>query len=114
MAFYKEPCIHCGAYVDRDVRFCPSCGSRSPFGYQCPTCLITIKKGQALCSGCGRPLYVECPHCGGRTFVDSNCELCGKSLLIPCSNVRCQELQFFQNEKCTACGKKIKVNKKRR
>ena len=108
MATYKQPCIHCGEFVDRDVRLCPKCGSRSPFGYQCPTCLKSIEKGQALCSGCGRPLNVACPTCGRQTFVDERCEVCGAGLMIKCENKRCGALQFFENTKCTACGKKIK------
>ncbi|MDU9375917.1 hypothetical protein McpSp1_04960 [Methanocorpusculaceae archaeon Sp1] len=108
MASYKQPCIHCGTLVDRDVRFCPSCGSQSPFGYQCPSCLLPITKGQARCSGCGRPLYVICPHCGEQTFVQDTCEHCGGSMMVPCENKRCGVLQFFENTKCTACGKKIK------
>jgi RNA polymerase subunit RPABC4/transcription elongation factor Spt4 len=109
MAFYKQPCIHCQQLIEADARFCNRCGSRSPFGYNCPTCLRDIKKGDAVCSGCGRPLYIPCPHCGGMTFVQDSCERCGKTLLVPCENKRCQQLQFFQNQTCTACGKKIRA-----
>lgn len=108
MASYKQPCAHCGAFVERDSRFCPSCGSTSPFGYQCPSCLAPIAKGQNLCAKCGRALYVACPTCKGRTFVQDKCERCGASLLIKCGNPRCGANQFFENTKCTACGKKIK------
>lgn len=108
MASYKQPCMHCGQFIDRDVRFCTFCGSRSPFGYACPSCLKPIQKGQRICDRCGRELYVECPFCHGVTFVDDKCEKCGKSLMIKCANIRCGEMQFFQNTKCTCCGKKIK------
>jgi len=108
VATYKQPCIHCGAFIDRDVRLCPGCQSRSPFGYRCPTCLRDIQKGQAACSGCGRSLYVACPTCGSRTFAGERCEACGGGLMINCTNLRCGDLQFFENIKCTACGKKIK------
>ncbi len=108
MASYKQPCIHCGTLIDRDSRFCPACGSGSPFGYLCPTCLRPVQKGQPLCAGCARPLYIQCPHCGGQTFVDERCERCGKPLMVLCSNKRCGVQQFFQNARCTACGKKIK------
>ncbi len=107
MATYKQPCIHCGAFVERDSRLCPQCGSRSPFGYHCPLCLHEIIKGQSVCAGCGRPLTIICPMCGQPTFVAERCEKCGGGLMIPCSNPRCNEPQFFQNTKCTACGKKI-------
>ena len=67
-----------------------------------------VRQEQPLCPGCGRPLYVTCPHCGGRTFVQDLCQRCGGDLMVRCENRRCGELQFFQNTKCTACGKKIK------
>jgi predicted amidophosphoribosyltransferase len=108
MAIYKKPCIHCGQLIDSDSRFCAKCGSRSPFGYQCPGCLREIEKGGTLCPGCGRPLNIACPHCGKRTFVQDACEVCGKSLMVSCSNKRCGQMQFFENRKCTACGRKIK------
>lgn len=108
MAFYKQPCIHCGAYIDQDARFCPACGSQSPFGYLCPACLRPVEKSSQICAGCGRPLYVACPVCGGKTFVQEKCEQCGCCLTVRCQNSRCRALQFFENTKCTACGAKIK------
>ncbi len=108
MATYKQPCIHCGEFVERDSHLCPKCGSRSPFGYHCPTCLREIQKGQPVCSGCGRGLMVVCPTCSQLTFVNERCENCGAGLMIHCTNSRCGNLQFFENIKCTACGKKIK------
>ncbi|MDD2955179.1 MAG: hypothetical protein PHD67_02555 [Oscillospiraceae bacterium] len=111
MATYQQPCVHCGAMTERDARACPSCGSMSPFGYLCPTCLRPIQKGKALCAGCGRPLYVPCPACGASTFVQENCEHCNASLMVYCQNKRCGIRQFFQNTRCTACGKKIKAVK---
>lgn len=115
MASYKQNCIHCGTLIDRDTQFCPGCGSMSPFGYRCPDCMKEIVKGQQLCSECGRPLYTVCPYCGGRTFVMERCEVCQKSLMMPCPNKRCNALQFFENKKCTACGKivKFKIKKAR-
>lgn len=108
MATYKQPCLHCGELIERDSRLCPNCASRSPFGYHCPTCLREIRKGQPVCSGCGRSLYIVCPSCSQQTFAQERCEQCGGSLMIPCSNARCGQLQFFENTKCTVCGKKIK------
>ncbi|HHY81508.1 MAG TPA: hypothetical protein GX505_02385 [Clostridiales bacterium] len=108
MATYKQPCIHCNTFIEGDSRFCPACGSMSPFGYLCPTCRRPIKKGAAFCAGCGRSLTVACPACRKQTFVQEKCEVCGTSLMIRCENPRCGELQFFENVKCTACGKKIK------
>ncbi len=111
MASYKQKCIQCGALVDRDVNRCPSCGSMNAFGYHCPVCAKTIEKGQRLCSDCGRALYATCPHCGKTTFVFDKCENCGGSLMVKCQNDRCGVPQFFENTKCTACGKKIKRRK---
>ncbi|MDD3404193.1 MAG: zinc-ribbon domain-containing protein [Hespellia sp.] len=109
MAEYKKICIHCGTLIEGSSRFCPQCGSRSPFGYHCPSCLHPIQKGQQVCAGCGRTLYITCPFCGEQTFVDEKCEKCNRSLMVKCDNRRCGEQQFFQNTKCTSCGKKIKA-----
>ena len=108
MASYKQPCIHCGGFIDRDSRVCPHCGNRSPFGYHCPKCLRVIQPGQPVCSACGRPLYIPCPTCGQQTFVGERCDACGAGLMIQCTNPRCNDLQFFDTINCTACGKKIK------
>ncbi|MDD2503792.1 MAG: zinc ribbon domain-containing protein [Clostridia bacterium] len=112
MAAYKHPCIHCGTYINWDSRYCPSCQSGSPFGYLCPSCLRPVEKGQPVCSGCGRALYVNCPSCSVPTFVQEKCEHCNEALMISCNNPRCGVMQFFENKKCTACGKKIKNNRK--
>ena len=108
MASYKQPCIHCGAYIERDSSLCTVCGSMQPFGYHCPACGRQIQKLQPVCGGCGRPLYVPCPTCGQRTFVQERCEHCAAGLMVYCRNPRCGALQFFENRKCTACGKKMK------
>lgn len=111
MALYKQVCQKCGQLIDGDSRFCCFCGSHSPFGYLCPTCLRPVEKNQRACAGCGRALYIPCPHCGQMTFVQDSCEKCGKSLMVKCSNPRCGVMQFFDINKCTACGKKIKAEK---
>lgn len=112
MASYKQPCLHCGAYIAPDARFCPACRSGSPFGYLCPSCLHPIEKGQLLCTGCGRPLHIDCPTCGKQTFVRETCGHCDGTLMAQCPNSRCGALQFFENTKCTACGKKMKPIRK--
>ena len=108
MASYKVPCVHCGLLAERDARFCPGCGSASPFSYLCPACLRVVKREERVCAGCGRQLSVTCPHCSQTTFAQERCERCGQSLTIPCPNPRCGVQQFFENTKCTACGKKLK------
>ncbi len=107
MASYKQPCKHCGTFIERDSRFCPKCGNRSPFVDLCPTCLREVRRENAVCSGCGRPLYITCPKCKQQTFAGEQCDACRVSLLKPCQNPRCGEMQFFENTKCTACGKKL-------
>lgn len=107
MGSYKQPCIHCGTLTDRGAPLCAGCGSRSPFGYRCPSCLAAVERTQRLCASCGHSLRVICPHCGGETFADERCERCGASLMKRCPNRRCGEPQFFENDKCTACGKRI-------
>jgi len=108
VASYKQPCIHCGMLIERDARVCVGCGSHSPFGYRCPTCLRSVQKGQPVCSQCGRSLMVTCPTCGRPTFTGERCDQCGAGLMIHCTNTRCGALQFFDTITCTACGKKIK------
>lgn len=107
MASYKQPCRRCGSLLERDSRVCPKCGSRSPFADLCPTCLRVVSREDSVCSGCGRALHISCPNCRAQTFVGESCDACGASLLKKCPNPRCGELQFFENNKCTACGKKL-------
>jgi len=108
VATYKKPCIHCNTFIDGDARFCPTCASSSPFGYQCPACLHSVEKDQRLCSGCGKSLFTICPQCGQQTFKGEKCDICGVSLMVMCVNPRCGEMQFFENARCTSCGKKLK------
>lgn len=108
MASYKHSCIHCGAMIASAARFCPKCGSISPFALRCPSCLKEVSKGDLLCAGCGRPLVIPCPQCGKDTFLLEKCEVCAASLMVKCPNQRCEEMVFFQNTHCRACGQKIK------
>ncbi|MDO4543115.1 MAG: hypothetical protein Q4C01_01065 [Clostridia bacterium] len=114
MATYKQPCMHCDKLIDSASGFCPFCGRQQPFGYACPKCRKPIEKGQLRCSGCGRELHTLCPYCEQPTFVQDICERCGQSLMKRCANKRCGALQFFENEKCTSCGKKLKKLKIKR
>jgi predicted amidophosphoribosyltransferase len=109
MATYQKPCIQCGAFVQGGARYCQACGTSNPFTHNCPTCIKEISPEHMVCSGCGRPTKILCPVCKQQTFIGkSNCEVCGESLMQTCSNPRCGEKQFFENTKCTACGKKFK------
>lgn len=107
MAIYKQPCRACGEFISRDSTICPKCGSRSPFVDLCPTCLREVSREDKVCSSCGRPLYITCPKCKAQTFVSDKCDVCGENFLRKCPNPRCGQLQFFENKKCTACGKSM-------
>lgn len=107
MASYKQACIFCNTLLDSDSRFCPKCGSRNPFAILCPTCLREVEKDDVICPGCGRQLVIHCPKCSQNTFVFDKCQACGASLMVPCPNKRCEEMVFFQNTYCRACGKKV-------
>ena len=111
MAGYDKPCIGCGTFIGYDSQFCPICGRQSPFYDACPSCNIEIRREWQRCPSCGRNLYTVCPHCGQRTYVVEKCDMCHQSLMIKCENKLCQGLQFFENTKCTLCGKKIKHKK---
>ena len=112
MAIYKQPCIQCGEFIERDSRLCPRCATRTPFGYHCPNCQREIERGYAVCSACGKPLMTTCPFCEQQTFIGSEkCDACGESLMIMCENKRCGLPQWFENTKCTCCGKAIKKAK---
>ncbi len=108
MAGYDMPCIGCGNFIAYDSKFCPICGWMSPFCDACPSCAAEIKRGWMRCPSCGRELNITCPHCKATTFVGESCDACHGSLMIRCENKNCLAPQFYQNIKCTACGKKIK------
>lgn len=113
MAGYQQPCRVCGAFVARDSRFCPSCSSSAPFVDLCPSCHHQVARGQRVCAGCGRGLAVTCPACQATSFVGERCDACGAAFVVRCPDRRCQALQFFENDRCTACGKKIKEKDRR-
>lgn len=113
MAGYDKPCIGCGQFIGYDSKVCPICGRLSPFYDACPSCASEIKREWLRCPSCGRELSVACPSCGQQTFVADKCDACRQSLMIQCENKLCLAPQFFQNIKCTGCGKKIKKNNRR-
>ena len=114
MAGYDKPCIGCGELIGYDHRFCPICGRISPFYDACPSCAAEIKRQWKRCSSCGRELYIACPSCGQMTYVTDKCDSCHASLVVRCENKLCGAQQFFQNTKCTECGKKFKNNGRRK
>ncbi|MCL2849703.1 MAG: zinc ribbon domain-containing protein [Micrococcales bacterium] len=113
MPGYQQPCRSCGTFIDRDAQLCPTCASPSPFVDLCPACHHQVARGQQVCAGCGRPLTVACPACKAPSFVAGRCDGCGAAFLVRCPHPRCHALQFFANDRCTACGKKIKEKDRR-
>ena len=79
----------------------------------CPSCYRQVTRGQRLCAGCGRRLTVTCPVCQATSFVGEQCEACGAVFLFRCPDQRCGAWQFFENERCTACGQKIGAEDRR-
>ncbi len=108
MAGYNKQCIGCGELIGYDNRFCPICGRVSPFYDACPSCMAQIKREWQRCPSCGRSLYIACPFCAQKTYVSDKCDNCHAPLTVQCENKLCRSQQFFENQKCTECGKKIK------
>jgi RNA polymerase subunit RPABC4/transcription elongation factor Spt4 len=58
MPTFKHPCPHCGAFIERDVAACPSCGRADPFApVRCASCRTALTD----------PTWVACPRCGAPT-----------------------------------------------
>lgn len=108
MASEKKQCMHCNTLIESVSKFCPECGSRTPFILRCPDCLREVIREDTECVCCGRKLIIKCPVCGKDTFVLDRCEKCGANFLIQCPNKRCGEMVFFQNSSCTMCGRRLK------
>ncbi|MDR0983630.1 MAG: zinc ribbon domain-containing protein [Ruminococcus sp.] len=106
MATYKQPCINCGEFIDRNSNYCPKCQTANPFVFQCAFCKRQIEQGDKICGGCGKSLSIFCPKCGEELFATLNCVKCGEKLIY-CTNPKCGALNSFQNKKCEVCKKKI-------
>ena len=97
----RVPHTECTEFTDWEVNFEPTCtevGQKYRFCLECGTKIELLGENEMIC-----------PSCGKNTFVQEKCEHCGAGLMVYCENKRCGALQFFQNTKCTACGKKIKA-----
>lgn len=73
-------CRNCGATVDVQAAFCPSCGSSLEKSLYCTACGAAISEGTKFCTSCGARLAQgnTCPSCGielqeGQRF----CHKCG-------------------------------------
>jgi len=69
-------CKHCGAALDPELPFCPSCGEKADGGeYTCEFC--QTKTSKEFCPHCGRRVIpIPCPKCGTPAIFDA-CENCG-------------------------------------
>jgi uncharacterized OB-fold protein len=69
-------CWNCGAALDPEFPFCPSCGEKA--GGQERTCeFCQTKTSKEFCPHCGRRVIpVSCPKCGNSVMYDA-CENCG-------------------------------------
>jgi hypothetical protein len=78
-------CRHCGAALDSESLFCPSCGEKTGSGEQtCEFCKTTTSK--EFCPHCGRRVIpVPCGKCGKMTIYDA-CGECG-TIMNPVLNI---------------------------
>jgi len=84
----------------------------TPLETACLHCGKPVNREESVCLCCGFPLYITCPSCGGHIFADRTCEKCGHPLTVSCTNKKCEAVQYYKNDVCNICRKKIKVRKK--
>lgn len=51
-----KKCIHCGAQIADDSRFCSECGKEITQANVCPHCGASVGEGDAFCQNCGKSL----------------------------------------------------------
>lgn len=51
-----KKCIHCGAQIADDSRFCSECGKEIMQANVCPHCGASVGEGDAFCQNCGKSL----------------------------------------------------------
>jgi len=82
----SETCPDCKNPVNRDARFCPSCGHQLIVFRQCANCGKNISPNARFCAKCGQPVEQKpkekkCPHCECVNLPDSMfCNQCGEKL----------------------------------
>lgn len=119
----KVACPHCGAQVDKNVRFCSSCGKEVDVqtpqkqSARCDKCNKEIGIDAKFCPFCG-DLYNPCSECG----VDNDenavvCKGCGAAMPVHCPKCNDRisgDVKFCPNcgeqlqKKCSKCGEGIK------
>ncbi len=81
-----ETCPDCKNPVNRDARFCPSCGHQLIVFRQCANCGKNMSPSARFCAKCGQPVEQKpkekkCSHCKGINLPDSMfCNQCGEKL----------------------------------
>lgn len=97
-------CSKCGHAYARKAKFCPECGdSYNP----CVFCGADLKKGETVCSVCGKSAPNPCPKCGHPIANEKTkfCPECGESLTKKCA--KCG-VSYQGNPKfCPECGSKL-------
>lgn len=80
-------CVHCGATIAKNFKFCPQCGKENKeIAKECPNCHNIVAFKANFCPDCGTKLFdkdnvVLCKHCGKIVSeTDLYCPDCGKSL----------------------------------
>lgn len=80
-------CVHCGATIAKNFKFCPQCGKENKeVAKECPNCHNIVAFKANYCPDCGTKLFdkdnvVLCKHCGKIVSeTDLYCPDCGKSL----------------------------------
>ena len=59
MASYKQPCIHCGTFIESDSRFCPDVKAEALLGISAPpACAPSKKANLSAPAAAGRLLFL--------------------------------------------------------
>jgi len=82
----KVKCSKCGALMDQDAKFCPSCGAAQMQGVPCASCGAVVPSDAAFCPKCGAKMGApssgkKCPTCGKDLAADAKfCPSCGTKI----------------------------------
>lgn len=99
-----QECRKCGAPLEEDGIFCPSCGARVDGKKECPSCGKLIKEEAIYCPNCGKRTdgKTVCDKCG--TVVEGEfCPHCGNRLK------KSEGQKAAKDEKETTFGKIVKI-----
>jgi len=123
---FAYTCSECGAEVDRDAEFCPSCGADiseievvdgdDDFEYACSECGATVSESDQVCSACGADISevddesrqkpasgFVCMQCGADVTLDDRaCPACGSDLEAASD----EEDEYV----CSECGAEVELS----